>query len=63
MEKFPHCSVNICNEEFVKKLEEQGKDVDVIYYEGLDHGFFDRLGSLPQTQDCIDEIAKYIKEM
>jgi len=53
----------ICNEEFVKKLEEQGKDVDVIYYEGLDHGFFDRLGSLPQTQDCIDEIAKYIKEM
>ena len=28
----------ICNEEFVKKLEEQGKDVDVIYYEGLDHG-------------------------
>ena len=23
----------ICNEEFVKKLEEQGKDVDVIYYE------------------------------
>lgn len=53
----------ICNEEFVKKLEEQGKDVDVIYYEGLDHGFFDRLGSLPQAQDCIDEIAEYIKEM
>ena len=53
----------ICNEEFVKKLEEQGKDVDVIYYEGLDNGFFDRLGSLQQTQDCIDEIAKYIKEM
>ena len=46
-----------------KRMQEAGKDFDVIYYEGLDHGFFDRLGSLPQTQDCIDEIAKYIKEM
>lgn len=53
----------ICNEEFVKRLQEEGKDVDVIYYEGLDHGFFDRIGSLPQTKDCIDEIAKYMKEM
>ena len=53
----------ICNQEFEKRMQEAGKDFDVIYYEGLDHGFFDRLGSLPQTQDCIDEIAKYIKEM
>lgn len=53
----------ICNQEFEKRLQEEGKDFDVIYYEGLDHGFFDRLGSLPQTQDCIDEIAKYIKAM
>ena len=53
----------ICNEEFVKRLKEEGIEVDEIYYEGLDHGFFDRLGSLPQTQDCLDEIAKYIKDM
>lgn len=53
----------VCNQEFEKRMQEAGKDFDVIYYEGLDHGFFDRLGSLPQTQDCIDEIAKYIKEM
>lgn len=53
----------ICNEEFVKRLEEKGKDVDVILYEGLDHGFFDRIGNLPQTKDCIEEIAKYIKMM
>ena len=53
----------ICNEKFVKKLEEENKDVDVILYEGLDHGFFDRIGNLPQTKDSIDEIARYVKEM
>lgn len=53
----------ICNEEFVKKMDAAGKDVEVILYEGLDHGFFDRLGSLPQTADCIREISKRIKEL
>ncbi len=57
--EFDFC--RICNEEFVKRLKEEGKEVDEIYYEGLDHGFFDRLGSLPQTKDCLDEIAKYVK--
>ena len=31
--------------------------------EGLDHGFFDRLGRLPQTADCIEEIARRVKEI
>ena len=53
----------ICNEEFVKRLTKAGKDTEVILYEGLDHGFFDRLGSLPQAQDCIDEIAQRVKAM
>lgn len=53
----------ICNEEFAKRLEAAGVDTEIIFYEGLDHGFFDRLGSLPQTADCIDELAKRIKEM
>ena len=35
----------------------------VILYEGLDHGFFDRLGRLPQTADCIEEISWRVKEM
>lgn len=47
----------ICNEEFEKKLP----NCEVIYYEGLDHGFFDRIGQLEQTKDCIDEIAKRIR--
>ena len=37
------------------------KDVEVLFYEGLDHGFFDRLGDLPQTADCIEEMAGYIR--
>lgn len=53
----------LSNEEFVKKLQKNEKDVEVILYEGLDHGFFDRLGMLPQTADCIEEMAKYVKEM
>ena len=53
----------LCNDEFAKRLKEAGKDTEVILYEGLDHGFFDRLGSLPQAQDCIDEIAQRVKEM
>lgn len=53
----------ICNEEYAKKLEKAGIDTEIIFYEGLDHGFFDRLGSLSQTADCIDEMAKRIKEL
>lgn len=53
----------ICNNMFVKRLMEAGIDTEVILYEGLDHGFFDRIGSLYQAQDCICEIAERIKEI
>ena len=49
----------ICNEIFEKRLPE----VEVLYYEGLDHGFFDRIGQLEQAKDCIDEIAKRVKAL
>lgn len=48
----------VCNELFEKKL----KNVETIYYEGLDHGFFDRIGQLEQAKDCIDEIGNRIKK-
>lgn len=53
----------LSNEVFVERLKQAGKDVEVILYEGLDHGFFDRLGRLPQTADCIEEISWRVKEM
>lgn len=56
-------SDGICYCKTPEKMIQEGKDVEVILYEGLDHGFFDRLGRLPQTADCIEEIARRVKEM
>lgn len=53
----------ICNDEFVKRLTEAGINTEVILYEGLDHGFFDRIGSLSQAEDCIREIAERVKRL
>lgn len=53
----------LSNDIFAEKLNQAGKDVEIILYEGLDHGFFDRLGQLPQTEDCILEMSKKIKEI
>lgn len=53
----------ICNDEFIKRLTEAGIDTEVILYEGLDHGFFDRIGSLPQAEDCIREITERVKRL
>lgn len=52
----------ISNDVFAKKLEENGVDVEVIRYMGMDHGFFDRLGTCPQTEDCISEMAEAIRK-
>lgn len=51
---YPNCV------EFAKKLEENNVPCKEIFYEGMDHGFFDRLGTIEQTKDCIEEIAKEI---
>nr|WP_054756845.1 alpha/beta hydrolase [Liquorilactobacillus satsumensis] len=42
---------------FSKKLESLGLNVDLIMYKGLDHGFFDRLGTLKQAEDLVNVIA------
>lgn len=52
----------ISNDVFAKKLEENGVDVEVIRYLGMDHGFYDRLGTCPQTEDCISEMAESVKK-
>lgn len=52
----------ISNDIFAKKLKESGVDVEVIRYLGMDHGFYDRIGTCPQTEDCIKEMAKAVKE-
>lgn len=36
------------------------EDVSVIMYEGVGHAFIDKVGVLPQSEDCIYEIGEFI---
>ncbi|MDF7638043.1 alpha/beta hydrolase [Lactobacillus sp. ESL0791] len=50
------------NKYFAKLLNDNGKEAQEILYKGLDHGFFDRLGYLKQTEQVCDDIAKIINK-
>ena len=50
-------------ENYAKELQSAGVPVKTIRYRGVCHAFFDKLGYLPQTEDLIKEIAKYIKAL
>ena len=50
------------NKFFLNKLKKNRKQFQEVVFEGLDHGFFDRLGYLPQTEKAIDIICKVVKE-
>ena len=52
-----------CNEAFAQRLEWQNMHSEILFYEGVDHGFFDRLGSLPQAKSCIEEIGSRIQRL
>ena len=49
------------NKYFAKVARKHDIQVDEVLYKGLDHGFFDRLGSLPQAEDAVDVIANAIE--
>jgi acetyl esterase/lipase len=53
----------ISNDVFAKQLKKVNVDVEVIRYLGMDHGFYDRIGMCPQTEDCIIEMAKAMKNL
>lgn len=50
----------ICNDTFAKIANKKGAAIKVVRYQGMDHGFFDRIGSVPQTEDCIIEMSNEI---
>lgn len=52
----------ICMDEFGKRLEEAGVEVEEVLYEGMDHGFFDRFGLMEQCQDSLDEMIRFMEE-
>lgn len=47
---------------YAKKLTANNIPLDVIVYRGMSHGFADQIGVAPQAEDCMLEIAKYIKD-
>ena len=51
----------LSNDLFAEHLWNADIPCEVIRYQGMDHGFYDRLGYCEQTKDCILEIAKHIK--
>lgn len=53
----------LSNDLFAEKLMDAKLPCEVIRYQGMDHGFFDRLGFCKQTKDCIIEMAAQIKKL
>ena len=49
------------NKYFANLLKNKGFKCQEILYKGLDHGFFDRLGCLKQTEEVCVDIANIIK--
>lgn len=45
---------------FAQKCAKAGKLLRAIRYQGCDHGFFDMLGTMPQAEDIVLEMAKEV---
>lgn len=45
---------------YAKQLKDSGVPIKMVRYRGVTHGFFDKLGILPQTEDVVNEIVKFI---
>jgi acetyl esterase len=48
---------------YAQTLAKAGRKIKTIIYRGLGHGFADQIGVIPQAEDCIQEIAAYMKEV
>ncbi len=48
------------NKYFAQKLRQAGKNVEEVFYKGMDHGFLDRSGSCNQSEDLLQLIASEI---
>ncbi|MGN1001789.1 MAG: alpha/beta hydrolase [Oscillospiraceae bacterium] len=44
------------------KLHRAGVETRMVLYKGFGHAFFDNTGVYPQTEDCIDEMADFIRK-
>ncbi len=47
---------------YAQSLLDAGREVRVIVYRGMGHGFADQIGVAPQAEDCMEEIARFMQE-
>lgn len=47
---------------YAKYLAQAGTDVTMVIYRGMLHGFMNFTGILPQSEDLVEEMAKFIME-
>lgn len=57
-----HDSFIFENLAYAKKLNDQDVDTTFLMYKGLGHAFIDKTGVLPQAEDALNEIGKFIEE-
>jgi acetyl esterase/lipase len=55
--------LRIEGEVYGSKLAKAGVNTRIIRYMGVNHGFFDHLGIIPQAEDLVLEIAKDLKSL
>ena len=46
-------------EAYARRLAKSGVPTTVVRYRGINHGFTEKVGQYPQSQDSLNEIAKY----
>lgn len=44
------------------KLHKAGVEIKMVLYKGFGHAYIDNIGVYPQSEDCIDEMANYVRE-
>lgn len=42
------------------KLNKAGVETEMVLYKGFGHAYFDNAGVYPQTEDCVEEMGKFI---
>ncbi len=50
------------SEYYAEKLQKAGVEVKAICYRGINHGYFDSLGIIPQTEAACKEVIKFMTE-
>lgn len=48
---------------YAQTAHKAGVPLKTIVYRGMGHGFADQIGIAPQAEDCMQEIASYLKEV